>query len=273
MSKIFEYIGLVSLMCFSFIITEKTSTAAKNMDEIMINIKDNYTKYENKPIDATLDDKYITIGNCGRYVDIDKSYLEMKKIGMYDDKLYQYKYIYPNISLKNNYNKYIIRGSKYKNYVYIFIHLNENNKYLLNEYQFINYNFIVNKTFYLENSSLINNLIKNNNSILIEKTNFKEYKTISKHYKKYTNHEIYCYNKNLDDNYLDICSSNKSGTIGKIDVYSKNYLYNLKTYFKKGNFYNFALNKELINNIKSIDNYLNQKGIEKSNIDQNLKEC
>ena len=273
MSKIFEYIGLLSLTCFSFFVTEKTSIVAKNMDEIMISIKRNYLEYENKPIDSIIKNKFITIGYCGRTVDVNKSYFEMKKKGTYDDNLYQYKYIYPNISLNNNYDKYIISGSKYKNNIYILIILNENNKYLLNDYKFINYNFIVNKTFYLNNINLINKLIINNNSILLEETDFKAYKKISKSYKKYSNHTIYCYNNSFNDEYLELCSLNKSGTIGKIDVYSENYLLHLKRNLKKGNFYNFTLNKELIKSIYSINSFLNQKGIEKSNVDDNLVEC
>ena len=272
MSKIFEYIGLISLVCFSYIITEKTSTVAKNMDEIMINIKSNYTKYEEKPIDALINDNDIIIGNCGRYVDINKSYLEMKKKGIYDDKLYQYKYVYPNIRLNNNYDKYIVSGSRYKNYIYIFIHIDEKNKNLLNNYEFTNYNFIVNNTFYFNNYSLINRLMNNNNSILIEETNFKDFKKISNHYKKYYKSTIYCYNNN-NDVFLELCNSNESGTIKNIDIYRNNYLYHLKSNLKNGNFYNFSLNKELINSIKLIDNYLNQRGFYKSNIDINLKEC
>ena len=269
----FEYIGLISLVCFSYIITEKTSTVAKNMDEIMINIKNNYIKYEEKSIDALINNNDIIIGNCGKYVDINKSYLEMKKKGIYDDKLYQYKYVYPNIRLNNNYDKYIVSGSRYKNYIYIFIHIDENNKYLLNNYDFNNYNFIVNNTFYFNNYSLINKLMNNNNSILIEETNFKDLKKISNHYKKNYNSTIYCYNRNNNDSFLELCSSNESRKIKNIDIYRNNYLYHLKVNLKKGNFYNFSLNKELINSIKIIDNYLNQRGIYKSNIDINLKEC
>ena len=273
MSKIFEYIGLISLVCFSFIVTEKTSTVAKNMDEIMINIKNNYTMYEEKPIDALINNNDIIIGNCGKYVDIDKSYLEMKKKGIYDDKLYQYKYVYPNMRLNNNYNKYIVGGSKNKNYIYIFIHINESNKFLLNNYEFANYNFIVNSNFYFNNYSLINKLINNNNSILIEETDFKDFKKISNHYKKNYNRTIYCYNKKNSDSFLELCSSNESGTIKNIVIYRNNYLYHLKVNLKNGNFYNFSLNKELINSVKIIENYLKQREIYKSNVDINLKEC
>ena len=273
MGKIFEYVGLISLMCFSFIITEKTTIIAKNIDEIMINIKENYKKYEIKPVDAMIDNQNIIPGSCGKTIDIDKSYFEMKKIGIYDDKLYQYNFEYPKVNLKNNYDKYIINGSSEKNYIYIFINLNENNKKILKEYNFTNYNFIVSKSFYLNNINLINEIIKKNNSILINNSNYKDYKIISKRYKNIANKNIFCYNESSDLDFLETCSSNKSNTIAKINNYSTNYLYILKIYLKRGIFYNFELNKELINSLKSIDSYLTQKGIEKSNIDNSLREC
>ena len=60
MKKIFEYIALISLLIFSFFLTDKTSTVIKNMDEIMIMIKDNKKRYETKEINALISDKYIT---------------------------------------------------------------------------------------------------------------------------------------------------------------------------------------------------------------------
>ena len=59
MKKIFEYIALISLLIFSFFLTDKTSTVIKNMDEIMIMIKDNKKRYETKEINAVINDKYI----------------------------------------------------------------------------------------------------------------------------------------------------------------------------------------------------------------------
>ena len=39
MKKTFQIIGLISLTCFSFFITEKTATVVNDLDEIMIEIK------------------------------------------------------------------------------------------------------------------------------------------------------------------------------------------------------------------------------------------
>ena len=121
MRKLFEYIGLITLMCFSFFITEKTTMIAKNMDNIMVEIKSNYQKFEFQPKDATINNDEIIPGICEKKVNINKSYNEMKKIGMYDEKLYQYNYQNPNQNLLNNYDKYVIKGNSFKNYIYFFI--------------------------------------------------------------------------------------------------------------------------------------------------------
>ena len=47
MKKIFQIIGLISLTCFSFFVTEKTALVVSDMDEIMIEIKANYEDCNN----------------------------------------------------------------------------------------------------------------------------------------------------------------------------------------------------------------------------------
>ncbi len=272
MRKIFEYIGLITLMCFSFFVTEKTSMIAKNIDEIMINIKEKYKQYETESENAIIDGNTIIPGKCSRKVNIDKSYNEMKKLGMYDDKLYQYEYSYPNISLTNNYDKLIIAGNNKKEKIYIFIELDYFNKKIINNYDFKNYNFIVNYEFYQENVSLIRKLIKNDNSIILNSTSFKNYKKISNDYLDRTSKKIYCYNENNDD-YLKICASNKSSSIGNIKEISDNYLLYAKKELVRGKFFKFSLNENLINNIQFVESYIESKGLTISNIDSELQEC
>ena len=273
MRKIFEYIGLLTLMCFSFILTEKTRTIAKNVDSIMIDINNNYEKYKISPKNATIIGNKIIPGICGREVNINKSYNEMKKIGMYDDKLFQYNYYYPEKNIKNNLDKYVVKGNDYKNYIYILINLNEENKVLLKMYEFHNINFIVQYNFYINNKNIINNLIKNDNSIIIENTSFKKLKKISKQYYEKTNNNIYCYNNNDSIEFLNNCSLNKNNSIYRLEQYNSNYLYHIKLNLKKGMLYRFSLNEKLLNEITQIDNYINQKGIYISSVDNNLKEC
>lgn len=272
MRKIFEYIGLITLMCFSFFVTEKTSMIAKNVDGIMIDIKEKYKQYETESEDATISSNTIIPGKCSKKVNIDKSYTEMKKIGMYDDKLYQYEYSYPTISLSNNYDKLIISGNNKKNNIYIFIELDNFNKKFINNYDFKYYNFIVNYEFYQENISLVKNLIKNDNSIILNLSSFKNYKKVASDYLDRTGKKIYCYNVSNDE-YLKTCSSNKSSSIGNIKEISDNYLLYVKKDLTKGKFFKFSLNEDLINNIQFVESYVESKGLTIANVDSELQEC
>ena len=55
LKKIFQIIGLISLTCFSFFMTEKTALVVSDMDEIMIEIKANYKNYHTDGVDAIVD--------------------------------------------------------------------------------------------------------------------------------------------------------------------------------------------------------------------------
>ena len=96
---------------------------------------------------------------------------------------------------------------------------------------------------------------------------------MSNDYKKRINKNIFCYNPSSDSQFMQMCSSNKSSTIGSTKSYNESYLLNVKKDLKKGEFYNFILNDELVSNIKMIESYIEQRGITRSNIENTLSEC
>lgn len=271
MYKLFQYIGIVSLTCFSFFLTEKTTMIAKDMDEIMVKIKEESGKFEYDYKNANIKNDEIIPGVCGVKINKDKSYNEMKKVGIYDVHLYQYEYYRPKINLLNNKDKYIVSGGNFKNYVYIFILLNEQNKKHIFETEYYNYNFIINYDFYINNLELIEELWGNNNSFLVQNTSYTNYKKIAKKYKQLTNKNIFCYSS--DSSFLKVCSSNNSNTIKEKLKIENNYLLNIKKDLTRGSFYILNLNNEFIENKKNIEKYISQKGLEISNIENSLIEC
>ena len=135
--KLIRMIGLVTLICFTFFYTEKIIEVSVMQDDLMIEIKENVDKYYIEPIEATIDGETIIPGKVGKEIDIDKSYNEMKKIGYYEETLLFFNDIYPEISIYNNYDKYIISGYKYdKKVALVYIINNEmkvnkiNNNYI-----------------------------------------------------------------------------------------------------------------------------------------------
>lgn len=273
MRKIFEYIGLITLMCFSFFITEKTTLVVQNVDDLMAEIKENSSKYNKPSINAKIEKNEIIPGVCEKKVNLIKSYDKMKKLGIYEPSYLVYDYIKPTVSLSKNYDKYIISGSPYKEYIYIFIELNESNKHLLTNYNFKNYNFIVNEEFFFNNIDNLSKLISNKNSLLISPTKYTNYKQINKKYLNDYGKNIFCYNQNYDKEFFEICSSNKSHSI-KIhnNIKNNNYLY-IKKFVRSGSFIKLTLNDELISSINFIEKQINAKGLILSNIDDSISEC
>lgn len=153
--KFIKIIGLLCLICFTFFYTEKIIDISIEQDEIMTKIKEVENTYNINAINATIKDHTIIPGNSGKQIDEQSSYKAMKKIGYYDESLLVYSKVYPEISIYNNYNKYIIKGNtSSKNVALIYIISNDktidnvidivdNNKAYINF--FIDSNFLNNK--------------------------------------------------------------------------------------------------------------------------------
>ena len=90
MKKIFSKIGLFGLVLFSFFYTHKTVTVLKENDDIMIKIKENLNDYNIYSINSVIKGDTIIPGIKGKIVNIDKSYENMKKIGIYNSNYLVY---------------------------------------------------------------------------------------------------------------------------------------------------------------------------------------
>ena len=160
--KIIKIIGLFTLFSLSFFFTEKVINVAMSQDEIMIKIKEYEKNYNNNPVNAIIKDDTITPGSIGKYIDEEASYKAMKKIGYFEPSLVVYKNIYPEVSIYNNYNKYITSGNiKNKNIslVYILNNLNtiDNILSVTNKYK-IKINFFIDASFLNNNINIIDKI-------------------------------------------------------------------------------------------------------------------
>ncbi len=122
MKRFFEILGFLSLICFSFFYTEKTIDVVKEVDDIMITLKEQAPKYQVKAENAKIDGMFMIPGISGKIVNIQKSYEEMKHYGKFHPNLLVYDKVSPEISIKNRYDKYIQTGNPKKRQVsFIFI--------------------------------------------------------------------------------------------------------------------------------------------------------
>ena len=257
--KIFKYIGVIFLICITFFYTEKVMTVTMNQDEIMLKIKEYENNSNTSAKNAIIEDDTIIPGSTGKYIDTESSYKAMKKIGYFEPTLLIYKEIYPEISIYNNYDKYIIKGNTKSKSISILYILNNNNtlenilkitqKYNIKINLFIDSNFLnnnINLIDKIKNHELYNygangkytkdNLIINNN-IINNKSN---------------NKSTFCLFANRNETSLNNCANNKMLSLITTPInYQK-----LKTNLNNGNFY-------LIDNTMELDiivEYITSKG-------------
>lgn len=258
--KIIKFIGLICLICFTFIYTEKIINISINQDEIMIKLNEIAEHYKIEPIDAKIENDTIIPGQSGKSINIAKSYKLMKKIGYFEESQLKYDNIYPNISIYNNKDKYIINGNK-KNKEISLIYIINNTKIINNIINIIN-DKIIPITFFIDSSYLNNNIeilyklkdyeIYNyGNNGIYTKDNIIITNNIINN--KTNNHSTYCLflNKNIDS--LNICANNKMLSI--MPSITGNYN-NIKNNLENGSIIHITNTKELLN----IINYINSKG-------------
>lgn len=154
--KIIKLLGLITLICFTFFYTEKIINVSIQQDEIMIKLKEIETKHKIEPTNAIINEDTIIPGKIGKYLDLDTSYKQMKKIGYYEESLLSYKNIYPEISIYNNYNKYIIKGNPYNKSISL-IYIINNDKTIDNILNIIKTKN-TNITFFIDSTFLNNNI-------------------------------------------------------------------------------------------------------------------
>lgn len=269
LKKMFSYLGIFILACFSFFYTDKATDIIKKNDPIMKKIISYQKNYKVLSVNAIINNDEIIPGINGYSVNINKSYQNMKKINNYNESMYVFKEIEPIISITNEYDKYIIKGNNINNNislvfkVYDISYLKEINDILINK------NTVA--TFFIDGNLLENNfdslleLINNKNEI--ENLGYDENYEIDTF--TWTNNTLfsitktdpkYCYTDYKNSNILKLCSKNKMYTI-KPTVSVTNYPFiTVKNNLNNGNIISFNLNDEVIKELPSIISFIKQKG-------------
>lgn len=273
MKKKIEYILMLILFALSLIYTNSATNIIKKEDPIMKSIMKNKNAYKIESVNAKIENDTITPGVNGCEVDINKSYQNMKKINEYTDKMLKYKDLIPEITISNVYNKYITNGNDTKREVSIIVNIDEkidevvtmanDNKIKIN--MFLDSEILKNGPIKIEKTyiHIYNGGVNNNyDDITIEWMN----DIIEDNY----NESKYCINKNKNDNNLMICARNKMHTINPNLIVTHSNLYNIKSLITNGSIIYFDKNN--INNIKSISNYILSKGYKIVFLDELLNE-
>ena len=140
MKRIFEWLGGLALIAFSFYFTDQVSVLIANKSELMQEIKSVSELYKVDAVNAIIDKDNNTIipGKYGKTVDDVESYMSMHEFGIFNENYLIYKKIKPEKSLEDNKDKYILKGNETKrNISFILETTNEISDYLdANNYEY-----------------------------------------------------------------------------------------------------------------------------------------
>lgn len=242
MKKIFSYIGIITLVLISLIITEQTTTVIKETDEIMIKIKEEKTKYEQEYIDAKIEENKITPGLNGKKIDEKKSYEQMKKYGKYNPQYYIYEQIKPEISIHKIYDKYIEKGNTTKKEISIILLISQEQEEIGTQY----------------------NPINSKNKVTILKDNSK------KEENKYFTEEN-CYIEQPNEKILKQCAKQNKHTI-ILNPIQNNLLKTVKETIEGGDIITISINENTKKELKLTINYIKNKGYKIVNLEELLSE-
>ncbi len=281
MKKFFQVVGMISLICVSFFVTEKTANVVKDADTIMIEIKKKNDSVAYDAIDATIDGNTIIPGISGKEVDIDKSYDKMKRYGSYLESLLEYKLVAPQVSLSKNYDKYIISGNPTKNMVTFIFLVEESDdvEEVIKQLEKTNTpaNFFLDGNWFEKNNSKVLELIEDGYEVgnlsygrNYQDSSFVWMDTIIKKVGKQKNSYCYSEEENLQD--LEVCALNRDHTIMPSIVIQNYPSKEVKEQLEPGSIIAFPINNTVIQELSTIIRYVESKGYKIVNLKEHLTE-
>ena len=133
--KKLKYILTIIAIILSFYFTDKLMILVDNKNPLMQTIIKEETNYNIKPVNAEIKDNTIIPGLNGKKVNRHKSLIKMEEFSKFNEIYLKYDEITPDISLKDNKDKIIVKGNKLKNKVALIVeentlienYLNDNN--------------------------------------------------------------------------------------------------------------------------------------------------
>ena len=203
----------------------------------------------------------------------------MKTTGYYNDKLYAYDYIKPNISLSDNIDKYIIKGNASKRMVSLIFKVDNNDNIndilnIINNYN-INVTFFIETNWFINNNNLIQKLIEEGHNIGIymddySNSDFEWIDMVIKKINKQKN--SFCYSKEDNDINLNECKLKNNYTIRPVEINSKTPLLDIKKNLESGSILSLDINSQVRKELSTIIIYIKSKGFNFENIEKHLLE-
>lgn len=279
--KYLTMIGICLLTIFSFYYTDKIVDFAKSKDPIMIEIINNQDNFNKSAVNAVIDKNYIIPGIEGITIDVNKSYVQMKKLGKYNENLYVYDTIKPTISIKDNYDKFVINGNTSKKAISLIFKFDK--KEMIENINKILINNNITATFFIDGKieekdiEVLKELDLNNNHF----GNLGYEKKYNTKTIKYTNalldridddNHNYCYVESDDIEVLKICSEMGMYTIKPMIVSNVFPFTYIKQNLENGKIFLLDTNSYTIKQLELIIKYVKQKGYDFVTLEEILDE-
>ncbi len=261
-----KYIGILCLFCFSFFYTNKAVTVVREVDPIMVKIREEVENYNKDSIDALIKGNEIIPGVNGCVIDINNSYKNMKRINTYNPNFLKFKEVPPSVSILGNYDKYIVSGNGKNREVSLIVNMldKENVELILHiiKSKELNVNFFVDGNFIEKNLVYINDM-KEGNEIynsgydgLYDRAGLLWTNSLIESFSY--NKSMYCLNSKKNDDILKLCSRSKMYTImPSFVINNNNFIQNISNISNGSIIY---IDNRNINAINNTINYLKKRG-------------
>lgn len=279
--KYTSYLGVLMLACFSFYYTDKAVDIVKKNDPIMKSILANSNNYYVDPMSAIINQDEIIVGMNGRKVNIEESYNKMKKVNNYNESMLVFDEVIPEISLLNEFDKYVIGGNSFKNQVALVFKVNDSNYIDSVNNILLDKNIVA--TFFMDGNFVENNM----NTVLEFVSNGYQIENLGYDGKYsierfgWTNNMIsaltnsdtkFCYTDYKSSEVLDLCSNYKMYTV-KPSISVNSYPFTtVKSELESGSIISFNLNEQTLKELPSIISYIKQKGYDIVTLNQLISE-
>ena len=279
MKNILKIVGLFVLMGFSFFYTDKVIEVIREEDNIMIELNNVKDLYKIEAVSANVVSNTIIPGVNGRVVNIDKSYKEMKSVGKFNKNSIIYDVVRPSVSISNNKDKFIIKGNSMKQMVSL-VFLVDDDKYLdkINKISIdseVVFNYFVDYEFLIDNTTLIKEM---SNSEFYSYGNNGKYSPDNLLFSNNLisrisgNEAVYCLSSNMDLDVLNLCNSNNLYTLVPSVIAFDNMYSEVSKNLESGSIILFEINKDTVNNLDIIVNYIKGKGLKIGGLSDLLSE-
>ena len=264
MKRVYPVILSCLLIAFSFYYTNKVAGIVRGKDPIMQSIKEEKANYEKKAINANVSGDNIIPGKNGKKVNIEASFQKMSQYGKYNDSLYVFDEVEPEVSINTYFDKYVESGREdSKDVALVFDILrfdNMDDVLSLLESNNVTATFFVDGLFMENNRSLLENVSKKGYEIELLSYN-------GGYDKIYFESSLHVLNDKKE--VLDICNSLSLHTvIPSIDT-SNNSFSVVKNKLRGGSIIGLSNSRV---NLNTIINYIKQKGYNLVRLDTLLQE-